>query len=303
MLPEKNETVRCSIKGKFKNEFNLKKDKLYKLNFVAVGDEVEFDMNQDGTGVIHSICERNNYLSRKAPKVKGAGYRGERLEQVIASNIDNLFIISSIAHPKFNNKAVDRIIVAGLSSRIDVILVINKTDIGNSDETEAWKELYSEIGYKVILSSVKEKKGLEEISALIKGKRNILWGHSGVGKSSIINALYPALNFKVGEISTSSQKGKHTTVTSIMTRTNENTSIIDTPGIREIDPYGITKENLCHYFREFLPLLDNCRFNTCTHTHEPGCAILEAVMGEKISGERYESYLYLLETIEEDMVF
>ncbi|MGE5440742.1 MAG: ribosome small subunit-dependent GTPase A [Bacteroidota bacterium] len=303
LVPEIGKIIRCAVKGKFKNEYNLKKDKLYKVNLAVVGDNVEFEENSDGTGVVYKIKERDNYLSRKAPKIKGAGYRGERLEQVIAANVDNLFVVSSVGIPKFNNKAVDRLIVAGESSGLNIYLIINKTDLDNDYEAEAWKELYETVGYHVVASSAVTGEGTDEIRGLLKGKKNIFWGHSGVGKSSLLNTMYPSLKFRTGETSSFTQKGKHTTVTSIMVSVEPETYIIDTPGIREIDPYGITKENLGHYFIEFKPYIDNCRFNTCTHNHEPGCAVVEAVEEEKIPVERYESYLYLLETIEEGIVF
>jgi len=260
-------------------------------------------MNDDGTGVINKISVRRNYLSRKAPKLKGAGYRGERLEQVIASNIDNLFIVNSVKDPVFNNKVVDRIIVAGESSHLKIIIIINKVDLGLTDEINKLIELYENLGYKVILTCAKAGTGLEDLRKELIGEKNIFWGHSGVGKSSILNSIYPELNLKTAEISKSTSKGKHTTVTSILMEVEENTFIIDTPGVREIDPYGITKENLGHYFIEFLPHISKCRFNTCTHFHEPDCGITTAVDEELISYERYESYLNILATIEDDMVF
>lgn len=212
-------------------------------------------------------------------------------------------MIGSILDPKFNNKSIDRIIVAGESAKLNVIIVINKSDLSQDEEIDAWSELYSEIGYKTVKCSTMTSEGLEEIRDLMKGKKNILWGHSGVGKSSILNALYPSLNLKTGEISNFNQKGKHTTVTSLLVEAEEGTYVIDTPGIREIDPYGLTKESLGHYFIEFQPFLENCRFNTCTHYHEPGCAVVKAAEEEKIPIERYESYLSILETVEEDMVY
>jgi len=295
--------VRCSLRGKFKNDFNLKKDKLFKVDIAVVGDWVEYELNNDGTGVIHEISDRKNYLSRKAPKLKGVGYRGERLEQVIASNVDNLFIVNSVKDPVFNNKVVDRIIVAGESSHLKIILLINKVDLGLTEEINKFIELYESLGYKVLLTCAKFGTGLEDIKKELKGKKNIFWGHSGVGKSSILNSLYPDLNLKTAEISKSTSKGRHTTVTSLLMEVEENTFIIDTPGVREIDPYGITKENLSHYFIEFQPHMKDCRFNTCTHFHEPDCGVTGAVDKELISYERYESYLNILETIEDDMVF
>ncbi|MGE5458606.1 MAG: ribosome small subunit-dependent GTPase A [Methanococcaceae archaeon] len=298
-----NEKIRCSLKGKFKLDNSLKKDKQFKINIAVVGDKVEFDLNQDGTGVIYEIASRRNYLSRKLPKVKGASYRGERLEQVIASNVDNLMIVSSLMLPKFNNKLIDRIMVAGESSHLTIHLIINKMDLASQDPPEFWIDLYSSIGYNVIPTSTKTFEGIDQIKSIMASKTNLFWGHSGVGKSSIINAMFPELQRKVGEISTFTQKGKHTTVNSIMDKIDADTFLIDTPGIREIDPYGITKENLGHYFVEFLPFIENCRFNTCTHFHEPACGVIQAVEDAEISFERYESYLSLVNTIEDDMIF
>ncbi|GBD92290.1 putative ribosome biogenesis GTPase RsgA [bacterium BMS3Abin04] len=261
-------------------------------------------MSDDNVGVIEGIKDRKNYLSRKTPRIKGLSFRGQRFEQIIASNLDKLFLVSSVDEPKFNNKVIDRIIVAAESSQIDVVLVINKIDllIEQSYIVE-WKHLYEGIGYKVVLSSAAEGAGIDELLLMLKNKVNIFWGQSGVGKSSLLNKMFPQLNFKVGDISEYSNKGKHTTVTSNMVKVSEGTYIIDTPGIREIDPYGIKKEDLGHYFREFLPFIHNCKFNSCTHYHEPGCAVHKAVEDEKISIERYESYLSMLATVEDEMNF
>lgn len=261
-------------------------------------------MNKDGTGVINKILERKNYLSRKAPKVKGASHRGERLEQIIAANLDNLFVVTSINKPGFNNRSVDRLIVAGESSHLDVVLIINKIDLDKKDEAEKWKEFYESIGYKVFLTSITDKiLDREEILSNVKGRSSVFWGNSGVGKSSILNFLFPSLELKIQTISKSSNKGRHTTVTVRMEKIEEDTFIIDTPGIREIEPYGISKENLSHYFKDFLPFINQCKFNTCTHHHEPGCAVIKAVEEDEISELRYESYLNMLDSIEDDLYF
>ena len=295
--------IRCTLKGKFKKEFALKKDKQYKLDIAVVGDDVEFDINDDGSGVLTAIDTRHNHISRKAPKIKGAGYRGERLEQVIAANIDNLFIVTSIKSPEFNDRQVDRILVTAENSSITASIIINKTDLDNEKSADKWSKTYNELGYKVFKTSAKINLGIAELKNSLAGKKNLFWGTSGVGKSSLLNAMYPELDFNVGEISISSDKGKHTTVTSVMKKVDETTFVIDTPGIREIDPYGIKKEDLGHYFIEFQKYIHDCRFNTCTHDHEPGCAVTEAVEQGEISLQRYKSYLNLLETIEEDMNF
>jgi ribosome biogenesis GTPase / thiamine phosphate phosphatase len=281
----------------------MKKDKLYLTDIVAVGDYVDYNLNEDGTGSIYNIEKRKNYISRKAPKTKGSSYRGERLEQVIASNVDNFFIITSIFEPEFNNKVVDRFLVIGESAKLNCYIIINKEDLDQENLLSEWENLYTTIGYKVIRTSALNNFGMDKLKDLFWGKKNVLWGQSGVGKSSLLNKLYSQLNLKTKLVSTFNEKGTHSTVTSTMFKINQSTFVIDTPGIREIDPYGIRKEDLGHYFKEFLPYIDSCRFNSCTHDHEPECAVIRAVEEEEIFPERYDSYLKLLETIEQDIIF
>lgn len=295
--------IRCSLRGKFKKEFSLKKDKLYHTDIVTVGDYVHFDINNDGSGVITAIEERKNYISRKAPRLKGASHRGERLEQVIAANIDKLFIVSSILEPDFNNKAVDRFIVAGESANFNIIIIINKIDLDKENLSSEWISLYRKIGYRVIQTSKVFGTGMNDLKNEIIGSRNIFWGHSGVGKSSLLNLIFPELDLKIGKISSFTDKGTHKTVTSNMIKISGDTYVIDTPGVREIDPFGIRKEDLSHYFIEFKYYAAKCKFNTCTHYHEPGCEVVKAVEGKKISDLRYDSYLRILETIEEDIIY
>ena len=304
LLPagEEKEMI-CSLRGKFKKEYELKKDKLFYTDFVAVGDDVEFELNEDRSGVITKIEQRKNHISRKLPKVRGASYRGERLEQVVASNIDIVVIVTSIHQPDFNNRVLDRLLVAAESSHIKIVIVLNKIDLDDSGIHKRWQKLYQDLGYKFLLTSIKTIDGINELKNEILNSRNLFWGHSGVGKSSLLNTMFPDLNFKIGEVSSFSSKGTHTTVTAVMKKVEKNTFIIDTPGIREIDPYGIRKSDLGHYFIEFSEYLNRCKFNTCTHHHEPGCEIIKAVNDGFISEERYDSYLRLLDTIEDDINF
>jgi ribosome biogenesis GTPase len=264
---------------------------------------VEYNLNEDGTGVIHKILPRKNYISRKAPKIKGASYRGERLEQVGIANIDQMFIVSSFVNPLFNNKVIDRFLVTAESSGCEVIIILNKIDLDSDNDIEPWLNLYSDIGYKVIPVSAKTAFNIEKIKELLPGKKSFFWGQSGVGKSSILNSIFPGLNLATNTISASTSKGKHTTVTTLMVKVEKDTFVVDTPGIREIDPYGIRKEDLGHYFKEFKEYINECKFNTCTHKHEPGCAVIEAVEEGRISEVRYDSYLRMLETVEEDILF
>lgn len=297
------EVIRCSLRGKFRKDLQHKKDKLLTLDVAVLGDWVNYSNLSDDIGVIESIDQRKNYLSRKAGKARGSLKRGERREQIIASNIDTLFVVTSIKSPVFNNRFLDRVLVSAESSKIEVKIVINKIDLDDRKMVPMWEQFYSNIGYKVFKISATNKVGLREVKENLDGKVNLFWGKSGVGKSTLLNALYPSLDFNVNEVSEYSDKGKHTTVTGEMREVEENTFIVDTPGIREIDPYGIKKEDLCHYFNEFVPFIHACKFNTCIHEHEPGCAVVEAVERGEISFERYESYLNLLNTIEDDMIY
>ncbi len=303
MQSTSKEIFRCSLRGRFKKEFRHKKNKLLTLDVAVLGDWVEFTKVSDEIGVIEEIKNRNNYLSRKAGKARGSLKRGSRLEQIIASNIDTLFIVNSIKSPEFNNRFLDRIIVAAESSGIDIKVIINKIDLDKRDLSKMWEQFYSEIGYTVFNISATNNIGLKEIKKSLDGKVSLFWGRSGVGKSTLLNVMFPSLQFNVGEISEYSDKGTHTTVTGEMREVKENTYIIDTPGIREIDPFGIKKEDLCHYYKAVIPYIHDCKFNTCIHEHEPGCAVVDAVERGKISFERYESYLNLLNTIEDDMIY
>lgn len=291
------------MKGRIKKDFHLKKEKLFKTDIIVVGDFVDFVLNNDSTGVINQIFPRKNYISRKAPKLKGAGYRGERLEQIVVANIDNFFAVVSVSQPEFNNKVLDRLLITGESAHINCFIIFNKVDLDENKEINFWANLYSKIGYRVIKSSTKTCEGVEEIKKIVACKKNFFWGSSGVGKSSIINKIFPDLNLTTGEISSFSGKGVHTTVTVNMLEPEKDTFIIDTPGIREIEPYGLKKTDIGHYFIEFFPFINECKYNTCTHQHEPECAIIDAVNKRLISEERYDSYLRILETIEDDILF
>jgi len=277
----------------------LKQNKQYVLDIVTVGDRVKISLNKDGRGEILKIMERDNFFSRKAPRLKGTSGKGERLEQIFASNLDNIVIITSADKPVFNNGLTDRIIVAAESSNINVKIVINKSDIGSIEEIADWKEIYESCGYQVLVTSVVSNSGLYELKESLSNSSNLFCGQSGVGKSSLLNGLFPKLDFKVGEVSESSNKGKHTTVASILKKVDDDTIIIDSPGIREFAPFGLKKEDLGYYFIDMLPYITNCKFNTCTHLHEPGCAVIEAVENEAIAVERYYSYLNILENLED----
>jgi ribosome biogenesis GTPase len=293
----------CTLKGRFKLDYRLKKDKLTTKDVVVVGDAVIYELNKDSTGVITEVLPRKNFISRKAPRIKGSGKRGERMEQVLVANIDQFFCTVSVDKPEFNNKTLDRFLVIGESAGLKPIIVINKSDLIRDEDFLRWAELYQDIGYDVFLTNKFDTEDCDELRELLVGKISLFWGTSGVGKSSLINKLFPELALREGEISGVTNKGRHTTVTVQMIDIGNDSFVIDTPGVREVDPFGITNEDLCHYFTEFKPYMDQCRFSRCIHQHEPGCAVIEAVEEEKISVERYDSYLRLLATIEEDLIF
>lgn len=291
---------RCVLRGKLKLEAEWKKDKLLYTDLVVVGDYVEFELTDDNIGVIEKLPERKNYLSRKAPYIKGISEKGKRFEQIIAANIDYTFIVTSIDKPKFNNRALDRMLVTAESCETTPIIIINKIDLYKKKRELYWYQLYTTLRYKVIKTSTISGQGIDEIMELIRGKTSVFIGHSGVGKSSIMNQLDPRINQKVGEISEVWQKGRHVTVTSRMYELDNNTYVIDTPGLREIEPYGLTREDISHYFKEINIVSKNCKFNRCTHTHEPECKVKESVENNIIPAERYESYLRLIETLDEN---
>ncbi len=268
-----------------------------------MGDIVQVEPVDERTGVIEEILPRKNYLSRKAPRKKGASFRGERLEQIIAANLDQLVIVASVLQPDFNNRLLDRILVASESSGIPAKIVFNKIDLDTNNSRKQWIDLYRKIGYEIFETSAVENIGLKKLKEELRNKTTVFWGASGVGKSSLLNSLFPELNLKVAQISGYSNKGRHTTVTVNMIKAEKFFRVIDTPGIREIEPYGLRKEDISHMFVEFKPFLLNCKFNSCTHFHEPGCAVTEAVELGKIDKRRYISYLNILKTFEEDNGF
>lgn len=300
VLTDDNKEIRCVLRGKLKLEAEWKKEKLLYTDLIVVGDIVEFEMNDDGTGVIEKIPERKNYLSRKAPVIKGVSEKGRRFEQIIAANIDYTFCVVSVDKPKFNNRTLDRMLVTAESCETIPVIVINKYDLLKKKKRDFWYELYTTLGYKVIRTSTITSQGIEEIKSLIQNKTSVFIGHSGVGKSSILNLLDPRINQKVGDVSEIWNKGRHTTVTVRLFKLNENTFVIDTPGVKEIEPYGLTREDITHFYKEISIVSRKCKFNTCTHTHEPDCAVKKAVEDEIIPYERYDSYLRLVETLEED---
>lgn len=273
----------CRIRGK------IRLDDSRSTNPVAVGDEVSVDI-QDGEGVISAVKERRNYIIRKSTNLS-------KESQVLAANVDQAVLIITINYPITTKVFVDRFIAVAEAYEIPVKLIFNKTDRYDPPHKQMlneWRELYESIGYSTFAVSAKRQDNLDEIKNLLKDKISVLSGHSGVGKSTLINRVEPGLNLKTAEISDIHHSGKHTTTFAQMHPLSFGGYIIDTPGIRGFGLVHIQKEELYHYFKEIFARAEECRFNNCTHYNEPGCAVKEAVLAGEIARSRYESYLSIL---------
>jgi len=281
------------IKGIFKI------DGITSTNPVAVGDWVNLEAEQGGEEngmMITGIDERNNYINRQSPANK-------HQHHIIASNLDQSVLLATLKDPKTSQGFIDRFLVAGEAYHIPSIIVFNKADIYKKKELDLFeerREMYETAGYKVILMSVQNKTGMEEVEEILLNKTSLLSGHSGVGKSSFINAVVPGMELKTQGVSGWSGKGIHTTTFAEMFDLPLlNAHIIDTPGIREFGLVDIPKQELSHYFPEMRILLTDCQFNHCLHVNEPGCAIKKALNEGKLSFNRYVSYCMMLDSIEE----
>ena len=277
--------IACRIKGKFRLE------NLQSTNPVAVGDRVGFDieLNKD-TGIITEIFERKNYIIRKSTNLS-------KQTQILAANIDQAILLATINYPVTTTIFIDRFLASIEAYRIPAIIIFNKTDCYDSahtNEMEILKSIYSEIGYKTICISAKKQENLDEIKDLLKDKITLIAGHSGVGKSTLINRIEPRLQLKTADISTSHNTGRHTTTFAEMHPFSFGGYIIDTPGIRGFGLALIEKDELYHFFREIFETSKKCQFNNCTHVHEPGCAVKAAVEENEIAYSRYCSYVSIL---------
>lgn len=281
--------VDCRVKGSFR----LKG--IRSTNPVAVGDHVVFDVRSDGTAYIVEILERKNYIVRKASNLS-------KQSHILAANLDLCFLIVTISHPATATTFIDRFLAAAEAYRVPVVLVFNKIDIYNEAETEELEyltALYRSIGYRCLHTSATEGKGIEELIEMMSGKVSLLAGNSGVGKSSLVNAIVPEIAARVGEISKTHDTGMHTTTYTEMFEFMPGSYIVDTPGVKGFGTYDMEIEEISHYFVEFFKLSKDCKYGNCTHTHEPGCAVLKALERGEIAPSRYQSYLSILEDKEE----
>ena len=290
---EAGDFYECRIKGKFRIKG------IKSTNPVAVGDVVDFELDQtsdDTTGLIHNIHERKNYIIRKSVNLS-------KQVHIIASNIDKLFLLVTINNPVTTTSFIDRFLVTADAYGIEAVIVFNKIDTFTEemlDEQLYLQYIYSTIGYKCLRVSATENKGIDELKEMMKGNVNMFSGHSGVGKSTLINKLQPSLNLKTKEISEQHSQGQHTTTFAEMFELDFDAKIIDTPGIRGFGIVDMEKDELGDYFPEFFALKDQCKFNNCLHKDEPHCAVKDALENDEISWSRYKSYLQMLDGEDEN---
>ncbi len=288
------ETVRARILGKFR----LEAIEIDETNPLAVGDRVTVRIDPDGIGMVTGISPRDNQLSRRA-----SGRRGAVREHVIVANVDRAWCVQATFGPKVNPGFVDRFLVAAETRHIPAGLILNKADLLEGqpraqDAMAFWRDLYEGLGYPVLMTSATAGLGIDAFRAALAGKVSVVAGPSGVGKSSLLNAVEPGLGLQTSEIGEKSQKGRHTTTFSTLFPAAGGW-VADTPGMREFGIWDLGPQELGGYFVEFRPYLPDCKFPDCTHVHEPGCAVQEAVDAEAITPERYGSYIALLESVEE----
>lgn len=277
--------VECKVKGNFR----LKG--IRSTSPVAVGDYVDIIMNAEGTALISAIDDRKNYIIRKASNLS-------KQSQIIAANLDQVLLIITIKQPETSTTFIDRFLAGAEAYRVPVVLVFNKTDLLNDDERHYQQQmvtLYETTGYPCIEISAETGMGIDQLQTLLKQKVTLVSGNSGVGKSTLINAIIPHADQRTAEISNAHGTGMHTTTFSEMIELAEGGYLIDTPGIKGFGTFDIEREELTSYFKEIFEFSKDCKFNNCTHTHEPGCAVIQAVENHYISASRYQSYLNMLE--------
>lgn len=284
---EDGKVYQSRLRGKFKQ------DGLKVNNPIAVGDivEIEPDEKHGNAGLITQIIQRENYIIRKSTRKNGFSH-------ILASNIDQALLLATISFPRTSQGFIDRFLVSAESFRIPTLIVFNKKDLlkpKGFDKAISYMSIYDDIGYTTDLISVKTQEGMETLMNHLKGKTTLIAGHSGVGKSTLLNMLVPGLSLKTGEVSTYANKGTHTTTFAEMFEIDANTKIIDTPGIKELGLVDMEAYEISHYFPEMRAYLGECKFNNCLHVNEPGCRIIQALEAGEIFEERYISYLSMLE--------
>lgn len=294
VLTDEGGTVDCKIKGNFR----LKG--IRSTNPVAVGDRVTIQPNQEGTAFITDIEDRRNYIIRKSQNLS-------KQSHILAANVDQAVLVVTINYPETSTTFIDRFLASAEAYSVPVILVFNKRDLLSPEELhyqDMMMQLYDTVGYHCLSISATENIGIDELKALLHGKITLFSGNSGVGKSTLLNAILPGANLRTSEISDAHNTGMHTTTFSEMLPLPENNTesdgwVIDTPGIKGFGTFDMEPEEICSYFKEIFRFSKDCRFNNCTHTHEPGCAVIQAIEDHYIAMSRYNSYLSMLNDKEE----
>ena len=275
------------IESKVKGNFRLKG--IRSTNPIAVGDRVSLILNPEGTAFITEIEDRRNYIIRKSINLS-------KQSHIIAANVDQVLLLVTVTHPQTSTTFIDRFLASAEAYRVPVILVFNKTDILDAEALHLQQmliTLYENIGYECRSISAETGDGVDDLRPLLVGKITLLSGNSGVGKSTLINRLIPGVNLRTAEISDAHQTGQHTTTFSEMIPMGSGW-LIDTPGIKGFGTFDMEPEELTSYFRDIFQFSKDCRFSNCTHTHEPGCAVLQAIENHYIAQSRYQSYLSML---------
>ena len=284
VLTDEGNTVECKIKGNFR----LKG--IRSTNPVAVGDRVGILLNQEGTAFIHEIDDRRNYIVRKSPNLSRACH-------IIAANVDQAFLLVTVNYPETSTTFIDRFLASAEAYRIPVVLVFNKNDLLNDDERRLQQmmvDLYEYVGYECRIISAATGEGLDDPRDALRDRITLFSGNSGVGKSTLLNQLIPGVQLRTAAISTAHNTGMHTTTFSEMLRLPFGGWAIDTPGVKGFGAFDMEPGEICGYFKEIFRFSKDCRFSNCTHTHEPGCAVREAVENHLIAQSRYNSYVSML---------
>lgn len=282
------------VESKIKGNFRLKG--IRSTNPVAVGDRVEIIRNQEGTAFISAIEDRRNYIIRKSQNLS-------KQSHIIAANVDQAFLIVTVNYPQTSTTFIDRFLASAEAYNVPVVLVFNKTDLLSEEERhyqDMMMTLYETVGYQCVAISAEKGDGVDTLLPLLHDKITLLSGNSGVGKSTLINRILPGVNLRTAKISDSHNTGMHTTTFSEMLLLPDGGYIIDTPGIKGFGTFNMEPEEISGFFKEIFRFSKDCRFNNCTHTHEPGCAVIKAVEDHYIAASRYQSYLSMLNDKDEN---
>lgn len=282
------------VESKIKGNFRLKG--IRSTNPVAVGDRVEIIRNQEGTAFISAIEDRRNYIIRKSQNLS-------KQSHIIAANVDQAFLLVTVNYPQTSTTFIDRFLASAEAYSVPVVLVFNKTDLLSEEERhyqDMMMTLYETVGYQCVAISAEKGDGVDTLLPLLHDKITLLSGNSGVGKSTLINRILPGVNLRTAEISDSHNTGMHTTTFSEMLLLPDGGYIIDTPGIKGFGTFNMEPEEISGFFKEIFRFSKDCRFNNCTHTHEPGCAVIKAVEDHYIAASRYQSYLSMLNDKDEN---